>query len=86
LQKQKDKLGKKTAGFLALGTTQGKIVIWNINSGEVQCELFSKTGEAHRSGSQINDVKFNNTGSLLWSAGADGMICEWDVGTGKLRR
>lgn len=76
----KKKKGVSTAGsrspVLALGHTNGQISIYSLAHGLVLHQLSgSHTGK-------VNDFCFSASGTRGFSAGEDGMICEWDIAQG----
>ncbi|KAF9919522.1 WD repeat-containing protein 43 [Linnemannia zychae] len=73
----KKKKGVSAAGsrspVLALGHTNGQISIYSLAHGHVLHQLSgSHTGK-------VNDFCFTNSGTRGFSAGEDGLICEWDI-------
>ncbi|KAJ0408681.1 hypothetical protein ATCC90586_007707 [Pythium insidiosum] len=82
------KAGSKRAkasgqGLIALGTSTGAIVIWDLQRGEVVQRLASEK-EGH--GAAIHDVAFNSQGSLLYSCSNDKHVLEWNVQDGSIAR
>lgn len=70
-------------GLIAIGSSRGKIIIWNLHTSSIIQELGSASGEmAHAS--QVNHVTFNRNGTLLYSCGDDKTIKEWQVKTGEV--
>eukprot|EP00163_Fabomonas_tropica_P030107 TRINITY_DN668_c0_g1_i1.p1 TRINITY_DN668_c0_g1~~TRINITY_DN668_c0_g1_i1.p1 ORF type:complete len:582 (-),score=118.63 TRINITY_DN668_c0_g1_i1:234-1979(-) len=68
--------------MIAIGTSQGKIILWDVKLGEVAFRLGDDKPPVHRS--QINDVAFSNPASRLYACSDDKYISEWDTSTGKL--
>ncbi|TMW56328.1 hypothetical protein Poli38472_006338 [Pythium oligandrum] len=82
------KAGSKRAktssqGLIALGTSTGVIVIWDLRKGEVVQRL-SSDKEGHNGA--INDVAFNSQGNLLYSCSSDKNVLEWNVKDGSVAR
>ncbi|KAF8944301.1 WD repeat-containing protein 43 [Haplosporangium gracile] len=76
----KKKKGVSIAGsrspVLALGHTNGQISIYSLAHGLVLHQLSgSHTGK-------VNDFCFSASGARGFSAGEDGLICEWDISQG----
>ncbi|KAF9903240.1 WD repeat-containing protein 43 [Linnemannia zychae] len=67
--------GNRSA-VLALGHTNGQISIYSLAHGQVLHQLSgSHTGK-------VNDFCFSANGTRGFSAGEDGLICEWDISQG----
>lgn len=62
----------------ASGTSDGKILFWNVDNGSVIREI-----QGHAIGSQVCGICFTPDGSLLVSAAHDKNAILWDVKTGK---
>lgn len=72
-------------GLVALGTSTGVIVVWDLQKGEVAQTLSSeKDKDAH--GAAVNDVAFNSQGNLLYSCSSEKHILEWNVKEGSVSR
>uniref|UniRef100_K3WH81 Small-subunit processome Utp12 domain-containing protein n=1 Tax=Globisporangium ultimum (strain ATCC 200006 / CBS 805.95 / DAOM BR144) TaxID=431595 RepID=K3WH81_GLOUD len=70
----------KTAGLglIALGTSTGAIVVWDLQKGEVVRTLSSEQDkDAH--GAAVNDVAFNAQGNLLYSCSSEKNVLEWNL-------
>jgi WD40 repeat protein len=63
------------ANVVALGNEKGSIVLWNIQSGEVESELSG--GDGHTS--RVHDIVFSSA-TVLYSCDADGYVIEWNCG------
>ncbi|KAF9362209.1 WD repeat-containing protein 43 [Mortierella sp. NVP85] len=72
-KKRKSSAGSSSSPVLALGQTNGHTSIFSLSHGRVIHELSgSHTGK-------INDFCFSKNGTRGYSAGEDGLICEWDI-------
>lgn len=70
---------------MALGTSTGVIVVWDLQKGEVSQTLSSeKDKDAH--GAAVNDIAFNSQGNLLYSCSSEKNILEWNVKEGSVSR
>ncbi|KAF4031560.1 putative NACHT and WD domain protein [Phytophthora infestans] len=76
--KSKKRSGDSGLGLLALGTSSGIVVVWDLATGEVKHTL--QADAAHGSGAVLT---FNPQGSLLYSSSSDKHILEWNVSSGK---
>jgi WD40 repeat protein len=63
--------------WLAAGTLQGHIVVWDTAKGERQWA-------SHAHETQVNKVAFNQAGDLLASVSWEGSLRLWDAPTGRL--
>lgn len=76
--------GKKKSGnhglssLLGLGTGSGDVLILDTALGQVRWS----TKDCHSGG--VKSLAFDKSGSIIYSAGADGMVCKLDVGSGQL--
>lgn len=74
-KKRRSSLGASSP-VLALGHTDGHISIYSLVHGRVIHQLSgSHTGK-------VNDFCFSKNGTRGFSAGEDGLICEWDIAQG----
>lgn len=74
-KKRRSSLGASSP-VLALGHTNGHISIYSLVHGRVIHQLSgSHTGK-------VNDFCFSKNGTRAFSAGEDGLICEWDIAQG----
>lgn len=64
------------ATLLAGATPDGKIILWDLVSGEQLHTLLPQRGKIH-------DLAFSSDGALLASAGMDNKLILWDVADGK---
>ncbi|KAF9183780.1 WD repeat-containing protein 43 [Haplosporangium sp. Z 767] len=72
-KKRRASIGGSSSAVLALGHTNGHISIYSLVHGRVIHELSgSHTGK-------VNDFFFSKNGNRGFSAGEDGLICEWDI-------
>ncbi|TYZ59257.1 hypothetical protein PybrP1_010340 [[Pythium] brassicae (nom. inval.)] len=72
-------------GLVALGTSAGAVVVWDLQKGEVVQTLASdKDKDAH--GAAVTDVAFNSQGSLLYSSSSEKHVLEWNVKDGAVTR
>lgn len=79
---QSKKRGSDSAlGLLALGTSNGHVVIWDLVKGEVKQTL---TEASH--GGPVQALAFNPQGSLLYSSSGAKHVLEWSVSTGEVVR
>lgn len=70
---------------MALGTSAGAIVVWDLQKGEVVQTLASdKHKDAH--GAAVTAVAFNSQGSLLYSSSSEKHVLEWTVKDGAVAR
>ncbi|KAF9087328.1 WD repeat-containing protein 43 [Mortierella sp. GBA35] len=75
-KKRNSSIGGGRSPVLALGHTNGQISIYSLAHGRVLHQLSgSHTGK-------VNDFCFSASGTRGFSAGEDGLICEWDIGQG----
>ncbi|POM73166.1 Hypothetical protein PHPALM_10007, partial [Phytophthora palmivora] len=81
--KSKKRSGTSDLGLLALGTSNGSIVVWDLTTGEVKHTL--QTDAGHGSGA-VQALAFNPHGSLLYSSSSDKHVLEWSVSSGKVER
>lgn len=86
-QKKADKAGHKRSasanaplGRIALGTSSGAVVVWDLAASEVQRRLVSDDGAA------VTSVAFNSQGSLLYSGSRDKHVVEWSLADGSVAR
>lgn len=87
-ESSKRKRGTTVLGIAAVGTENGHILLWNLQTGEVVHKLGgtgsdSSTAGAGHSG-RVNDVVFNDQGTILYSCGDDRQIFEWNAQSGEL--
>ncbi|KAG0302410.1 WD repeat-containing protein 43 [Dissophora globulifera] len=75
-KKRRSSLSGSNSAVLALGQTNGHISIYSLAHGRVIHELSGP----HTS--KINDFCFSKKGTRGYSAGEDGLICEWDITQG----
>lgn len=72
-------------GLIALGTSAGAVVVWDLQKGEVvQTLAGDKDKDAH--GAAVTDVAFNSQGSLLYSSSREKHVLEWNVQDGAVTR
>ncbi|GJJ71949.1 U3 small nucleolar RNA-associated protein 5 [Entomortierella parvispora] len=76
-KKRRSSLGNSSP-VLALGHTNGHISIYSLAHGRVIHELSG----SHTA--KVNDFCFSKSGTRGFSAGEDGVICEWDITQGTM--
>ncbi len=73
--------------LIAGGGEQGRLFVWDIGTRELDPKFQTPAFEQDRSGHMINSVAFSPDGHTLASAGGvldeTGVLCFWDVETGK---
>ncbi|GMJ08385.1 Nuclear Glucose-responsive WD40 protein1, GLUCOSE HYPERSENSITIVE 40 [Hibiscus trionum] len=74
-KKKKRKLG---SSLLVLGTGSGDVLALDVSTGQLKW----KVSDCHPGG--VSAIAFATNGSCIYSAGADGMVCEIDSLTGNL--
>ncbi|KAF9581097.1 WD repeat-containing protein 43 [Lunasporangiospora selenospora] len=75
-KKRRSDHGEQSSPVLALGHSDGRVSIYSLAHGRVIHELKgSHTGK-------VNDFCFSKNGTRGFSAGEDGLICEWDIAQG----
>ncbi|GMF29383.1 unnamed protein product [Phytophthora lilii] len=67
-------------GLLALGASNGAVVVWDLAAGQVKHTLRADGGAA------VQALAFNPQGSLLYSSSADKHVLEWSVSSGQVER
>nr|CCA23810.1 conserved hypothetical protein [Albugo laibachii Nc14] len=73
-------------GRIAVGTTQGSILLWDLDRGEMTQTLGSKESSVSHSHA-VQDIAFNAQGTRLYScASQEKKALEWDVVAGKVLR
>ncbi|EQC42619.1 hypothetical protein SDRG_00348 [Saprolegnia diclina VS20] len=72
-------------GIIALGTTTGAIIVWNLEKGEVAARL-ARDNNDHGHGSAVTDIVFSSTGTSLFSSAAEKNVFEWNVKDAKMLR
>ncbi|OQS03731.1 hypothetical protein THRCLA_03969 [Thraustotheca clavata] len=65
-------------GIVALGTSTGTIVVWDLEKGEVVARLARENND-HGHGSAVQDIVFSSTGSSLYSCASEKYLLEWNV-------
>ncbi|RHY92131.1 hypothetical protein DYB37_005350 [Aphanomyces astaci] len=65
-------------GVLALGTTTGAIVVWNLEKGEVGVRLARETSENGHAVA-VTDIVFASSGTTLFSSSSEKNVLEWNV-------
>ncbi|KAG7381278.1 Hsp90 cochaperone shq1 [Phytophthora pseudosyringae] len=81
--KSKKRGGASGLGLLALGTSSGAVVVWDLATGEVKHTL--QADAAHGSGA-VQALAFNAQGSLLYASSSDKHVLEWSVSSGQVER
>ncbi|KAG0362090.1 WD40-repeat-containing domain protein [Gamsiella multidivaricata] len=72
-KKRRSSLEGSNSPVLALGHTNGQISVYSLAHGRILYQLSgSHTG-------RVNDFCFSKSGTRGYSAGEDGLICEWDI-------
>ncbi|KAE9034295.1 hypothetical protein PR001_g7845 [Phytophthora rubi] len=77
----KKRSGASDLGLLALGASNGSIVVWDLATGDVKHTL-----QADASAGAVQALAFNPQGSLLYSGSSDKHVLEWDVTSGNVAR
>lgn len=72
-------------GLIALGTSTGVIIVWDLQKGEV-VQTLSREKEKDAHGAAVNDIAFNAQGNLLYSCSSEKNILEWNVKEGSVSR
>jgi U3 small nucleolar RNA-associated protein 5 len=78
--KSKKRSGASDLGLLALGASNGSVVVWDLATGEVKHTLQNETNHA------VQALAFNPQGSLLYASSADKHVLEWSVSSGQTER
>ncbi|MCO5603650.1 hypothetical protein L7F22_057801 [Adiantum nelumboides] len=76
------KKGKKKHGsafLIGLGTGSGDVIILDAALGKLKW----KVQDCHPGG--VKSLTFTKSGSFLYTSGADGMVCQFDTGSGQLQ-
>ncbi|OWZ20940.1 hypothetical protein PHMEG_0004584 [Phytophthora megakarya] len=81
--KSKKRSGSSDLGLLALGTSNGSVVVWDLTTGDVKHTLHAEV--VHGSGA-VQALAFNPQGSLLYSSSSDKYVLEWNVNSGQVAR
>eukprot|EP01006_Ploeotia_vitrea_P034773 TRINITY_DN65798_c8_g6_i4.p1 TRINITY_DN65798_c8_g6~~TRINITY_DN65798_c8_g6_i4.p1 ORF type:complete len:734 (-),score=431.93 TRINITY_DN65798_c8_g6_i4:497-2698(-) len=63
--------------LVAVGTDKGAITLFDLSTGRVLRRLKHHTA-------RVNDVRFSDDASLLYSCGEDKQIVQWDVASGRV--
>ncbi|RLN56936.1 hypothetical protein BBJ29_000885 [Phytophthora kernoviae] len=79
--KSKKRSGNSSLGLLALGTSNGSVIVWDLTTGEVKHTL---KDASH--GGAVQALAFNPQGSLLYSSSSDKHVLEWSVSSGQVER
>ncbi|KAG7401496.1 Hsp90 cochaperone shq1 [Phytophthora boehmeriae] len=79
--KSKKRSGNSSLGLLALGTSNGLVILWDLTTGEVKHTL---KDASH--GGAVQALAFNPQGSLLYSSSSDKHVLEWSVISGQVER
>lgn len=81
--KSKKRGGASSLGLIALGTSSGNIVLWDLATGDVKYTLQAEA--VHGSGA-VQALTFNPQGSLLYSSSSEKYVREWNVKSGEMQR
>ncbi|CEG40305.1 WD40 repeat-containing protein [Plasmopara halstedii] len=81
--KSKKRSGASNFGMLAMGTSNGVIVLWDLTTGDVKDTI--QTDNVHGS-SPVQALVFNTQCSLLYSSSSEKHVLEWNVRTCTLER
>ncbi|KAL4162079.1 WD repeat-containing protein 43 [Phytophthora ramorum] len=76
----KSKKRDSDLGLLALGTSNGSIMMWDLATGEVKHTLQNETSHA------VQALVFNPQDSLLYASSTDKHVLEWIVSSGQTQR
>ncbi|RLN97248.1 hypothetical protein BBJ28_00010384 [Nothophytophthora sp. Chile5] len=80
-KKSKKRSGAAGLGLIALGTSSGAVVLWDLATGEV-----ARTLAADSAGGAVQALAFNAQGSLLYASSSDKHVLEWSVADGEVAR
>lgn len=70
---------------LISGAADGRLILWDVNTGEIVREFRTEQGNAHGR-STIRSVSYNPDNRLVVSGSRDGTIRIWEVSSGELLR
>uniref|UniRef100_H3GFU4 Uncharacterized protein n=1 Tax=Phytophthora ramorum TaxID=164328 RepID=H3GFU4_PHYRM len=76
----KSKKHDSDLGLLALGTSNGSIMMWDLATGEAKHTLQNETSHA------VQALAFNPQDSLLYASSTDKHVLEWIVSSGQTQR
>ncbi|KAH7491865.1 WD repeat-containing protein 43 [Phytophthora ramorum] len=76
----KSKKRDSDLGLLALGTSNGSIMMWDLATGEAKHTLQNETSHA------VQALAFNPQDSLLYASSTDKHVLEWIVSSGQTQR
>ncbi|KAL3671406.1 hypothetical protein V7S43_003332 [Phytophthora oleae] len=68
-------------GLLALGTSSGQVVVWDLATQEVKHTL-----QTDGSSAAVQALAFNPQGSLLYSSSSDKYVLEWNLSSAQVGR
>ncbi|KAG6576538.1 WD40 repeat-containing protein [Phytophthora cinnamomi] len=79
-KKSKKRSGASELGLVALGASNGAVIVWDLATGDVKHTLQADASHA------VQALAFNPQGSLLYAASGDKHVLEWSVASGKVER
>ncbi|TDH68070.1 hypothetical protein CCR75_007468 [Bremia lactucae] len=81
--KTKKRSSANDLGLLALGTSSGTIILWDLATGDVKHTL---QANAVHGASVVQALAFNPQGSLLYSSSKEKHVLEWSISSGSVER
>ncbi|KAK1944889.1 WD repeat-containing protein 43 [Phytophthora citrophthora] len=79
--KSKKRSGASDLGLLALGTSSGQVIVWDLATQEVKHTL-----QTDGSSAAVQALVFNPQGSLLYSSSSDKYVLEWNLSNAQVER
>ncbi|KAG1687529.1 hypothetical protein DVH05_005143 [Phytophthora capsici] len=79
--KSKKRSGASGLGLLALGTSSGQVIVWDLATQEVKHTL-----QTDGSSAAVQALAFNPQGSLLYSSSSDKYVLEWSLSSAQVER
>ncbi|CAH0475915.1 unnamed protein product [Peronospora belbahrii] len=81
--KSKKRSNANDLGLLALGTSNGSIIVWDLAIGEIKHTLQT---DASHGADAVQALAFNPQGSMLYSSSSDKYVLEWSISSGQVER